>query len=154
VKSDHSVHLARETFVVRRDQRGAAFAPNEAEELAEHGIGGVLVEIACRLVGENERRFVCESPGYGDALLLAAGKLGRPVIEPLRQSKRAKQLSRPLVRGRGIRAVDQLRKHHILDRIELGQQVMELVDEPEKVSAEARAAVIVELGSFLAVQSD
>src|SRR4051794_15653314 len=50
--------------------------------------------------------------------------------------------------------MDELRKHDILDRIELGEQVVELVDEPEQVAAQARAAVVVELGGFLTLEPD
>src|SRR4029079_2388270 len=47
-----------------------------------------------------------------------------------------------------------LRKDDILDCVELGQQVVELVDEAEQVAAEARAALVVEFGGFLALEAD
>ena len=46
------------------------------EEFGEDDVGGGLVEIAGRLVGEHQRGPVGERAGDGDALLLAAGELG------------------------------------------------------------------------------
>jgi hypothetical protein len=80
VKSDHPVHFAREPLVVRGDQRRAALAAHQAEELPEHGVRGVLVEVPGRLVGEDQRRLVRERACNRDSLLLAAGQLGRTVV--------------------------------------------------------------------------
>ena len=74
--------------------------PARGVELVEerHDLGaGVAVEVAGRLVGEDERRLGDERPGDGDALLLAAGQLGRLVVEAVAQAE-------PLERGRRPRA--------------------------------------------------
>ena len=63
------------------------------------------------------------------------------MIETLRQAKGAEQLFRALVRRRRVAASDQLRKDHIFDSVELGKQVVELIDEAEKVAPEPRAAL-------------
>ena len=75
MQSDHSIHLARQSLVVRRDQRGAALAPDETKEFGENRIGRMFIKVAGRLVGEHQRRFVGEGPGDGHALLLAPGEL-------------------------------------------------------------------------------
>ena len=54
------------------------------------------VEVAGRLVGQNEVRVVNERTGDGDPLLLAAGKLGRPVAEPVPQTDHLRQFDAPL----------------------------------------------------------
>ena len=87
-----AVHLRGDALVVSRDQRRAALAAHEAEELGEDDVGGVLVEIAGRLVGQHQRRLVGERAGDGDALLLAARQLRRAMIEPLGKPERAEQL--------------------------------------------------------------
>ena len=92
VQPHHPVHLGGEALVVGRDQRGAAFAADQAEEFGEHRVGGRFVEVAGRLVGEHQRRAVGERAGDRDALLLAARQLGRAMVEPLRQAERAEQL--------------------------------------------------------------
>src|SRR5206468_707406 len=42
----------------------------------------------------------------------------------------------------------------VLDRVELGQEVVKLVDEAKEKAADPSAALVVELRSFLAVQED
>ncbi len=58
--------------------------------------------------------------------------------------------------GIGARgAVDQLRQHDILDRVEIGQQMVELIDEAEPVAARPRCGRAVEqLRGFLAGDAD
>ena len=58
--------------------------PAGVVELVEqrHDLGaGMAVEVAGRLVGQDQRGFGDDRPGDGDALLLAAGQLGRLVVE-------------------------------------------------------------------------
>ena len=66
----------------------------ELAEEAEDVGADVAVEVAGRLVGEDERRVGDERPGDGDPLLLAAGQLGRLVVEAVAQPE-------PLEGGRG-----------------------------------------------------
>ena len=82
----------------------STIVPPRAVERAEdaHDLGaGVAVEVAGRLVGQDERRARDQRPGDRDALLLAAGELGRLVVEPVaepdpleRGARRARARSR------------------------------------------------------------
>ena len=56
-----------------------------AHELEDLG-AGAAVEVAGRLVGEDDRRLAGQRAGHGDALLLAAGQLARPVLQPVAQT--------------------------------------------------------------------
>src|SRR3954469_16734258 len=47
---------------------------------------GFLIEVAGRLVGEDQRRIVDERSGDGDALALAAGELVRTMLGALLQT--------------------------------------------------------------------
>src|SRR5438874_2340588 len=114
VQSDDTIHLPGDALVVRSHERRAAFAAHQIEELGEDNIRGVLVEVAGGLVGEDQRRLVGERAGHGDALLFAAGKLRRPMVEPLRQAEFAEQLLRPLLRRSSVYPAYQLRQDHIL----------------------------------------
>src|SRR5438477_9784109 len=69
VQPDDAIHLPRDALVVRSDERRAAFAAHEVRKFGEDDVGGVLVEIAGGLVGEDQRRLVGECAGDGDALL-------------------------------------------------------------------------------------
>ena len=89
MQADDLVHLGREALVVCSDQCGAAFVSNQCQELAQHAVGSGLVEIAGRLVGEDQRRPIGQRAGNGNALLLSAGKLGWAMIKPLRQAELA-----------------------------------------------------------------
>jgi hypothetical protein len=121
VQADHSVHFRGEALVVRGDEGGTAFAADQVQEFAEDRVRGVLVEIASGLVGEEDGGLVDDGSGDGDALLLSAGQLRWTVVEPVGKAERAKQLLRTVAGSLRVRAVDQLRKNDILDRVEVGQ---------------------------------
>lgn len=89
MKPDHPVHLPGKPLIVGCDQRGAALAPDEIEEFAEDGVGRVLVEIAGGLIGKDERRLVGEGSSDSDALLFAARKFRRTVVETSGKAERA-----------------------------------------------------------------
>ena len=68
-------------FIVGDHQnRLLQFAIGEAQHL-EHCFGVSGVEVTGGLVGEDDRRAGDQRAGDGDALLLTAGELRRPVIE-------------------------------------------------------------------------
>ncbi len=73
----HAVHALGQFVVVRGDDGDDAGLADELQELLEDALGGLGVEIAGRLVGEQDQRGVGDGAGDGDALLLAAGQLGR-----------------------------------------------------------------------------
>ena len=78
--------------------------PAGGVELVEqgHDVGaGVAVEVAGRLVGEDERGLGDERPGDRDALLLAAGQLGRLVVEAIAHARAARARPSRAPRGRG-----------------------------------------------------
>ena len=65
-----------------------------AEELDDF-LARAGVEVARRLVAHQDRRVVDQRPGDGDALLLAAGKLARMVVQPVAQADAAEQARWP-----------------------------------------------------------
>ena len=84
---------------------------------------------------ELHKRFI---EGHGDdALALAAGEFARPMPHARRQ---ANLRQRRLRRGSRLRqgfAADAQRHRHIVQRAELGQQVVELIDEAQVLVAPA-----------------
>ena len=103
-------------LIVGRDQRRAAFAAHQVQEFGEDDVGGVLVEIAGRLVGEHQRRLVGERAGDRDALLLAARQLRRAMVEPLRRGRACRATARRASRAASrLGAADELRQDDILD---------------------------------------
>ena len=69
----------------------------QVEQALEHRARGGGVEVAGRLVGQQQARLVGQGAGDGDALLLAAGQLGRLVVQRARPGPAGQQLAR---RGR------------------------------------------------------
>src|SRR5215472_11865296 len=79
------------------DQSLASFTTCTRQQLGDLSCV-LIVEVADRLVGENERGIVDEGPGNGDALLLAAAQFRRPVPgaiakETASRSSRARRVS-------------------------------------------------------------
>ena len=62
-------------------------SPHRAAQEAQHLGAGARVEVAGRLVGEDDLGSAGERPGDGDPLLLAAGELARPVVQPVAQAR-------------------------------------------------------------------
>ena len=61
-----------------------------------HDLGaGRRVEVAGRLVGQQQRRLADDRPGDRHPLPLAAGQLVRPVVEPVRQPDPVQRRGRP-----------------------------------------------------------
>jgi hypothetical protein len=71
VQANDTVHPAGKSLVVRRDECSCALASNETKELGKDLVGGLLIKVARRLVGKDERRLVCKGAGDCNALLLA-----------------------------------------------------------------------------------
>src|SRR5207244_13608063 len=67
-------------------------AKPEGLEQFDDPAGGVFVEVAGGLVGEQQLRPVGEGPGDGDALPLAAAQLARLMVGAFAQPDRVEQL--------------------------------------------------------------
>ena len=72
-------------------------------QLGEQGhdfVAGARIEVARRLVGQNDVRIVDQGAGNGHALLLAAGQLRRPMAEPIAQADEGGQFDAAVARTR------------------------------------------------------
>ena len=108
----------------------------------QHAGAGLRVEVAGRLVGEDDGRFGDQGAGDGDPLLLAAGELRGPVGAAVLEADGADQLLDPLLVG--LAAGDRERQHQVLLGAEDRQQVEELEDEAELVAAQLGQLAVVE----------
>ena len=89
---DHAAaHAVDHVRVVRGDQHGRAGAVDPVQQLhdPDRGLG---IEVAGRLVGEQQRRVVDERARHRDALLLAAGELVGVVVQLRRQAREAQDV--------------------------------------------------------------
>ena len=80
--------------------------------------------------------------GDRDPLLLAAGELGRAVVEPVAEADRVDQLVEAL--RIGVAAGELERQQDVLPRVEDRQQVEELEDEADLVAAQLGQLGVVE----------
>src|SRR5476649_259746 len=79
LQGDDAVHPPCQVEIMRREQGGEAGVADDVEEDRRNLVSGVLIEIASRLVAQQDARLVGKRPDDGDALLLAAGKPRRAV---------------------------------------------------------------------------
>src|SRR5262244_1923687 len=88
----------------------------------------LIVEVADRLVGEDERGIVDESTGNRDALLLAAAQFRGPMPGAIAKTDRVQEFqAAPWIRP----PLRQHRQENVLERCKLRQQVVGLEDEPD-----------------------
>jgi len=85
------------------------------------------VEIAGRLVGEQQRRVVHQRPRDGDTLLLASGELIRMVAQPVAEAHGLQRVggALPALRGGHLARVEQ-RELDVLERGRAREQVESL----------------------------
>src|SRR5262245_22166579 len=76
------------------------------------------------------------------------------MIPPLLESERAEQILRPRLGLVAADAENELRQHHILERRELRQEMMELIDEADLHAPHAGLVVVGKLGAIDAVDED
>ena len=145
----HAVAAPRQRGVVRHQhQRGAALGvagEQQVDDLASRG----LVEIAGRLVGDEDRRIGRQRARERDALLLAAGQLRRDNGRAVRRGRR-----RPARARRGSWAscdAGQLERHRdVLERRHGRDEMEGLEDDADIAAAEARQRVLAERAERLA----
>ena len=85
-------------------------------------------------------------------LLLAAGELGRPMVQPVPQPDLLEQGAGLLLHGRAAFAPQEPRHQHVLQGAELRQQMVELEHEADAAVAERRQPPGVTREHLLAVE--
>ena len=99
-------------------------------------VGRVLVEVSSRLIGQQQRRLHDERPRHRHPLLLTTRQHARPMVEPLAEPHALEETPRPRPPLGSGHARDPERHLGVLERAELGQQVVKLEDEPDVTIAE------------------
>ena len=138
---DAAVGLARDVGIVRNHEDGVARAMELAEDFEHDGFVG-SIEVAGRLIGENQLGLIDECASNGNALLLAAGELGGKMRQAVGKADAAQRFF-------GLRfvrdAVEVLRQHHVFDGVEIRDKMKLLEDEADFFRAVANEFVFAEL---------
>ena len=122
-------------------ERGAGALLQREQQVHDVGAGG-LVEIAGRLVGEDEGGLRRKRAGHGHPLLLAAGELPGEMRLAMREADLGKRRAR---RVEGIVAVEELeRQRHVLDRRHGRHEVEGLEHDADIGGTETGEIVLVE----------
>src|SRR5258705_2858394 len=138
---NHARAVFGDVRLVRHEDDGDAALDVEALEDAHHLDARLRVEIAGRLVGEQQRRVVHQRPRDGDRLWLAAGELIRMVAKPVAEAYGLQRVGRalPPLRSGHLARVEQ-RELDVLDRGRAREQV-----EPLEHEADLRVAHVREV---------
>ena len=115
---------------------------HDVEQRCEHRVRRIVIEVAGGLVREQHGRRVGDGTRDGDALLLAAREAGRPMALARVQPETGQQLPRPLPRRPLGASRDHLRQDHVLQRRELGQQMVELIDKTQTLAPQPGPSAI------------
>ena len=145
---DDAVAARGQGRVVRDQQEGRAALGMQREEQVDHVPAGLAIEIAGRLVGQEQRWLRREGAGDGDTLLLAAGKLRRIMLHSVFQTDRFKSRGG---NGERIGAAGQLQRYgDILQRGHRRHEMKGLKDDADAVAAKPRQRIFaqrVEIGA-------
>ncbi len=128
--------------------RGALFLV-ELRQQVEDRIRASAVEIARRLIGEEQRGVHRECPGQGDPLLLTPAQMICQMILPGGQPDPTNQRLRAFVhRRRWKSGGSQHGQHHIFECGKCVDQVVVLKDKTNFVSAQLGEGAIIQAGGF------
>ncbi len=129
--------------LVGDQEHGVAGLVQLVEEVHDLGRGG-RVEVAGRLVGEEDRRVVDQRAGDGHALALAAGELVGLVVHALAEPDPLQGAARPFPALAARHAGVDQRQLDVLQRVGARQQVEGLEDEADLLVADGRELAVVE----------
>src|ERR1700761_1019202 len=90
-----AVQRGGEAVGMGHHQKATAGLRDEITSQRQHVVGGRFVEIAGRLIREQQQRLCCQRAADRDPLLLAAGKLFRITVEKTAQPQALGQLALP-----------------------------------------------------------
>ncbi len=146
---DDTIRHPGQGAVVRDDEYGLARLPAGVLQQLQHRLAGLVVQRTGRLVAEDHLGVLCQCAGDGNALLLAARKLGREVIHAVGKPQFCQHFLR-----RKAPAADFRRQLHILPRRQVLHQIIELENESDIVPAVLGERPPAETGDLPPVQPD
>src|SRR5579883_91754 len=151
-QADRPVATRGKIGIVRDEDQSCAALGAQLEHQIDDGLAGRLVEIAGRLVGDEDGRPRRQGPRQRDALLLAAGKLGGVMPEPPGETDR-RELGFGAFECVG-RAGKLQRSGDVLQRRQGRDQMKGLEDDADPGAAKLRQRVLAHARKRDAVDDD
>ena len=135
----------RERLVVGDEHDRRPCFPVDLAQHFEHELAGAEVEVAGRLVAEDQLRRLGKRASHGDALLLAAGELGGEVAGPLGESDLGEELGGVEIRAVAVALGELEGEADVLLGGQGGDEVEELEDEADVLASEQRQLSAIEV---------
>jgi hypothetical protein len=104
---------------------------------SKYMLAGSVIQIAGRLIGQQQFGGSDKRPRHRDPLLLASRHFAHFVIHPVRQTDALQHLPRGRRRFLSTVAADEPRHHRVLKRRKLRQQMVELEHETDVTVSES-----------------
>src|SRR5712692_3954163 len=143
-----------EVGVVRRHDHRRASSLSEAGEQVDHVGARLRVEVAGRLVGKDHAWLVPESPRDRNALLLAAGEVGRKMRQPVGQPDFREQCLGPRAERRPAQVGRSHGRFDVLERGERRDEIELLEDEAERAETQLCELAVSEPLQLTALEED
>ena len=123
---------------------------------AQHFFTGFEIQIAGRLIRQENDRIIDQGPGNGDALLLPAGKLRRLMIQTVAQAHLNKQFpGKPIpFLARNFAGIIRQRHDHIVQGAGARQQIKGLEDKAKFLVTQVSQGVGGQDGDILTIQPE
>src|SRR5487761_450170 len=147
-----TVPVCRRFWIVCDHDNGLTQVFVELPQQGEDIVGIFGVEISSRLVGQNNFRLVNYGARDGHALLFAAGKLRRAMMQAVRKAEHARD-DVEAMRVEAI-AVNVLRESDIAPGTEGRQQIETLENESDFVAPQQRASGVAQCGEVVAIEEN
>ena len=151
---DFAVGKVGELFVMGDDDECLPHLVAKVEEEAVKFLLVLCVKGTTRLIGEHDIGLVDKRSCDCHTLFLAAGEFVGLVRSTVGKSHEGKEFLCPLPGLSPRSTADEGRHHHILQRGELGQELMELKDEAHVHVAKDGALGVAELHHIYAIDND
>ena len=139
---DDAIALRGNGGVVRNQQKCRATAASQLEQQPDDGTAGLAIEVACRLVGHQQRRPSDERPGQGYTLLFAARQLRWIMQQALPQAHGFEMIPSALA---GVPRSGQLqRQRYVFQRRHRGDEMKALKDNADVLTTKFSEPVFVQ----------
>jgi hypothetical protein len=149
-----AIRAPGEGSVVCHNDHGDLEIPSELRQQVVEHFSICVVQVPRRFISEEDRGVERQRARHSGALLLTARQLRGTVIRTMTEPDARQQFLGAYARHGRFLATNAQRHHHVLERRELAQQVVELEDEAHGAVPECRQVIVGAVGERLSREDD